>query len=154
MEGSVNPHSSMTAYEITEKDLNKRHVFKNRKDKNELVVATWKKYAGQLLHAVNLQTGVVRIMEVPPPGTIKARMGRVNIIHLLFGDWRMATPEDIARQDAINKAKARQMAEKDARRMATASGLVMTEMASAASAITAFNNMANREEKETAKAKR
>ena len=126
-------------YDPLGNDLNKYTDLKSRKAKNNLVVKMWQEYGGKIIKAVHLQTGEVREFEIPPQGSVKGRMGRVNIIYLLFGDWRIATPEQVAKQEKLNRDKAMAIAEKEAARLGGASGLIFREMATAAKVITDLN---------------
>ena len=132
----LNVYTSQMCFDPNIKDRNSGFtIMANPKDRQAKVVEMMNKYAGQVLHVVNLQSGQVRNW------LIEGRAGRVHITHLLFGDWRFATAEDIARQDAKNKAELERVTKAEAKRLAVASGLVMKEMAGTATAIMQLNKM-------------
>lgn len=150
MPNTINVHASMRAYNHTEKDWSKFHECQSQAERNQRVVALWKEMQGKQIHVVHMESGEVRLWEIPATGH-QMYSGRVMCEHLIFGMWRIARPEDIARQDAKDKLEYERTAKAEAQRLARASGLVMTEMAGAAAAITRMNEAA---ERETAKAKR
>ena len=131
----LNVYTSQTCYDPEDKDRNHFTAMSDPKARQAKVVAYMNKYDGQLLNVVNIRTNEVR------KWLIEGRSGRVHITHLLFGEWRFATPEDIARQKEKDRVETERIAQAEAKRLAKASGLVMKEMAAAATAIMQLNKM-------------
>ena len=135
----LNVFTSQVCYDHTSKSREAFTVITDAKARNMKVVELMNKYDGQVLAVVNIRTNEVRNW------LITGWAGRVHITHLLFGDWRIAEPADIARHAEKNKSELERITKAEAKRLAVASGLVMKEMAGTAAAITRLNEMAKPE---------
>lgn len=135
----LNVFTSQVCYDHTSKSREAFTVITDAKARNMKVVELMNKYAGQVVPVVNITSGQVRNWQ------IAGWSGRVHCMHLLFGEWRFATAEDIAKQGAKDQAELERITKAEARRLAVASGLVMTEMAGTAAAITRLNEMTAKE---------
>lgn len=138
----INPHTSMMFHDPESKDLNNYKMLGSRNEKLALVKEYCQKWLGKQLHVVNIQSGEVRLWEMRrnPFGGI-SRHARTNVVHLLFGNWRLATPEDIARQNAKDKVIADQIARVEANKAATKAGIMFSELTKAAAAIKSFEEL-------------
>ncbi len=136
----LNVFTSQTCYDPNSKSRENYTAISDPKERNGKVVELMHKYNGQVVRVVNITTNEVRNW------MIGGWAGRVHCTHLLFGDWRFATAEDIARHDEKNRIELERITKAEAKRLAKASGLVMRETAETAAAIMRLNEMTKKEE--------
>jgi len=143
--GVINPHASLVFHDPTSRDLNQyRNV--DRREKHRLIDEYLAKWAGTLMHVVNTESGEVYVWDLGrDPWGKPTRRARVSVVHLLFGNYRVATPEDIARQDKKDAIKAEAAARIEANRSAGKANIMFTELARAADAISTFQRMKEKE---------
>lgn len=136
--GVINPHTSMIFHDPNSKDMNQfRQV--NSLEKTQLIKHYLELWKGQQLHVVNVLSGEVRVWEMSKdPWGKPTRHARVNTIHLLFGNWRIASQEDIDRQNAKDKAKAELAARIEAQKAATKANIMFSELTKASQSIQDF----------------
>lgn len=140
MAGIVNPHTSMVYHDPNSKDHNTYEIMNNLREKQQTIekyLALWK---GQILQTVNVKSGEVRSMEfrLDPMGK-PTRRARTMTVHLLFGDWRIATAEDVERQAKKDKIEGDRLARIEANRAAEKAGLMFESLAKASDTINRFN---------------
>lgn len=132
----INVFTSQICYDPHDKNRNNSTAISDPRERNLRILELMNKYSNQVVQVVNIRTNEVRNW------LIVGWAGRVHISHLLFGDWRFAAPEDIARHNLESKQKAEVIAKAEAKRKAVASGLMFREMTEAAGAIQKFNEAA------------
>lgn len=137
--GLVNPHTSMVFHDPYSKDHNKFEQLSNKQEKTRILLEHMREWKGKQLHVVNVMSGEVRVWEIKLNAQGKVtRHGRVNCLHLLFGNWRVATAEDIQRQVEKDKVQADHIARAEANKAATKAGIMFSELAKASKAINEF----------------
>ena len=150
----VNPHTSLLFHNPESKDHNQFEQVDSR-GKVVKILEYLSKWGGTQFHVVNIMSNEVRIWAFPytPEGKARhdahpekfdvrnyTRHARTNVVHLLFGNWRKASPEDISRQDASDKIKSDHIAKIEAERSAQKAGLVFGNLAQQAAAIISVDN--------------
>ena len=144
--GVINPHASRVFHDPNSRDLNQyRNV--DRREKHRLIDEYLAKWAGSLMHVVNTESGEVYVWDLGrDPWGKPTRRARVSVVHLLFGNYRVATPEDIARQDKKDAIQAEAAARIEANRSAGKANIMFTELAKAADAINKFKELKDKKE--------
>ena len=137
----VNVFESMVAYDPASKDKNSGRMMRSEQEKRKLVLDTFEQYRGKQIAMVNVSGGETRVIEV------EGIFGRIMIQHMLFGNWRIATPEDIAKSEKIELDRAEREAKREAVRQAGQAGRFFSETLDAAQKIVRFNDAQEKSEK-------
>ena len=132
------PHGALTMYNPNSCDLNNQTTLSTRQERTDKLVEFYNAHVGQLLYLKHAKHHNIKPVVITPTGP-HGRAGWVWCEHILFGMWRLASPEDVAQFKADLDAKSKTAATVDARRMAQASGLVLKDMAETARTIAEFN---------------
>lgn len=144
----INPHASMIYHDPQSKDMNNYQIVTSQ-EKAKLILNFARENLGKQLYVVNVSSGEVRLWEMKPNAWNKpTRHARVNAVHLLFGDWRLASPEDIAKQSAKDKVIADQIARLEANKTAKKAGIMFSELTNASKAIMEYERLNSAEPKE------
>jgi len=136
----ANQDGSYTMYNPHSCDFNDVQILPSREARTAALQAFYNEHVGKQIYVKHAKSGEVRLWEITPISAF-TRAGWVWCEHILFGMWRLATPEDIAKFQAQLAAKTEQAATTEARRMAQASGLVLKDMAQTAATIAEFNKL-------------
>ena len=144
--GTVNPHASMVFHDPSTKNHNDYKVMGSQQEKTKTLLHYLNEWKGQQLNVVNILSGEVRTWEMSLNGQGRpTRHARVNCMHLLFGNWRIATPEDVLRQTTKDKITADIIARTEANRAATKAGFMFSELQKASKAILDFQTLTEKE---------
>jgi len=136
----TNVYGSMTAYDPNSTDKNKQQTMGSREEKNLKILDLVTKYLGQQVKVVNMRSGEVFAVEFEDVRDARyAIRGRVWATHLIFGELRIATPEDIARSEAKMLAEKSRIAKMEGERLATAASHMFKEMSETARTINESN---------------
>ena len=133
----INVYESMIAFDPTNKDRNKTTAMRDEKEKRRLILDLYRKYEGQQV-VLTREGGECMTVEV------QGIFGRNMLQHVLFGSWRFAQPEDIARSNQLEAQRAEIEAAREARAQATQAGRFFSETLGAAEKIVRFNDARDR----------
>lgn len=134
------PHGSLTMYDPNSCDLNNQNTLVSREERTAKLSEFYNTHVGKMLYLKHAKSGAIRPAVITPTGPF-TRAGWVWCEHILFGMWRLASPEDVAKFKSDLEAKHRTAATAEAHRMADASGMVLKEMAQTAATIAAFSKI-------------
>ncbi len=136
----LNPHRSTVYHDPASRDFNKYENL-NTREKAVKIDEYCKKWVGQAFHVIQIQTGEVRHWHFPwnVQRNGCTRHARTNVVHLLFGNWRVATEAEIKKSDAENLVKSDHIALVEARKAAKKAGLIDRDLQNASQAVNTFN---------------
>ena len=142
-----NVYGSMTAYDPATKDRNQQQTMGSREEKNRKILELTQKYIGQQIKVVNMRSGEVFSVEFEDVQDARyAIRGRVWATHLIFGELRLATAEDIKNSEAKMLAEKSRLAKMEGERLATAASHMFKEMSETARTINDANTAAAKAE--------
>ena len=149
----LNPNGSMRAYDPHSKDLNDYTDVADLAEKNQMIIKFVEDHWGQTLDLVNIKDGRIQPVYFGPTGPdaglqtpARATAARAWATYVLFGTWRIASEEDIAKDDEKSRIEHARLTAIEAKRMAKAAGLMFKEVSEAAGAIVKHNQAMDKQE--------
>jgi hypothetical protein len=136
---TLNPHTSMMYHEPTSRDMNQYQDISSMREKGAIIDKFVAEYLGKQVPIIHHKSGEVRVIEFnKDPSGNPTRRSRVQAVHLLFGDWRLATVEELAKQEYKDKIQSEKIARIEANKAATKAGIMFSELSKASDAIKEF----------------
>ena len=121
-----NPHGSLKMYNPHSSDENDYTDLADRPERTAKLQAFYNEHAGHQIHVRHAKSGEVRLWDITPISPF-SRAGWVLCEHILFGMWRLATPDEVEAFQKQTAAKREQVATAQARSMMAATAAVISE---------------------------